>query len=106
LIPETRFRSVAARLAMLLAVSLISLTAPRCAPAEPQGLPSAAAVVKPQAYVSLDPVPRGREFEVAITVEIARGFHMNSHAAASAGNQAGGHDLSRRAAEEIHVLSE
>jgi len=64
---------------MLLAVSLISLTAPPCAPAEPQGLPSAAAVVKPQAYVSLDPVPRGREFEVAITVEIARGFHMNSH---------------------------
>jgi len=64
---------------MLLAVSLISLTAPRGTTAEPQGLPSAAAVVKPQAYVSLDPVPRGREFEVAITVEIARGFHMNSH---------------------------
>jgi DsbC/DsbD-like thiol-disulfide interchange protein len=64
---------------MLLAVSLISLAAPHGATAEPQGLPSAAAVVKPQAYVSLDPVPRGREFEVAITVEIARGFHMNSH---------------------------
>jgi DsbC/DsbD-like thiol-disulfide interchange protein len=74
-----RFRSVSAWPAILLAVSLISLTAPRCAPAEPQGLPSASAVVKPQAYVSLDPVPRGREFEVAITVEIARGFHMNSH---------------------------
>jgi DsbC/DsbD-like thiol-disulfide interchange protein len=74
-----RFRFASAWLAMLLAVSLISLTAPRCPSAEPQGLPSAAAVVKPQAYVSLDPVPRGREFEVAITVEIARGFHMNSH---------------------------
>jgi DsbC/DsbD-like thiol-disulfide interchange protein len=63
----------------MLLVSLISLGAPHGATAEPQGLPSAAAVVKPQAYVSLDPVPRGREFEVAIAVEIARGFHMNSH---------------------------
>jgi DsbC/DsbD-like thiol-disulfide interchange protein len=63
---------------MLLAFSLISLAASRGTTAEPQGLPSAAAVVRPQAYVSLDPVPRSREFEVAITVEIARGFHMNS----------------------------
>jgi DsbC/DsbD-like thiol-disulfide interchange protein len=43
------------------------------------GLPNAAAVVKPRAYVSLAPVPRGRTFEVAIVVDIARGFHMNSH---------------------------
>jgi hypothetical protein len=42
-------------------------------------LPSPSAVVKPAAYVSLDPVPRGREFQIAIVVEIARGFHMNSH---------------------------
>jgi cytochrome c biogenesis DsbD-like protein len=42
-------------------------------------LPSPAAVVKPQTYVSLEPVPRGKTFEVAIVVEIARGFHMNSH---------------------------
>ncbi len=40
---------------------------------------SAAAVVKPQTYVSLEPVPRGKNFEVAIVVEIARGYHMNSH---------------------------
>jgi DsbC/DsbD-like thiol-disulfide interchange protein len=38
-----------------------------------------ASVVKPQTYVSLDPVPRGREFQAAIVVEIARGYHMNSH---------------------------
>ncbi len=35
--------------------------------AEPQGFaPNAAAVVKPQAYVPLDPVPRGKELEVAV----------------------------------------
>ena len=42
-------------------------------------IPNPSAVVKPQTYVSLDPVPRGKAFEVAIVVEIARGFHMNSH---------------------------
>jgi uncharacterized protein YcnI len=42
-------------------------------------LPSPAAVVRPAAYVSLAPVPRGKEFQVAVVVEIAKGFHMNSH---------------------------
>jgi hypothetical protein len=42
-------------------------------------LPSPAAVVKAQTFVSLEPAPRGKAFEVAIVVEIARGFHMNSH---------------------------
>ncbi len=48
----------------------------------PQGasaMPNAAAVVKPHAYVSLERVPRGKDFEVAVVVDIARGFHMNSH---------------------------
>jgi hypothetical protein len=36
-------------------------------------------VVKPRAYVSLDSVPRGSQFQVAVIVDIARGFHMNSH---------------------------
>ncbi len=38
-----------------------------------------AAVVKPRAFVSLAPVPRGKEFQVALAVEIAHGYHMNSH---------------------------
>jgi hypothetical protein len=42
-------------------------------------LPNASAVVKPRAYVSLDSVPRGSQFQIAIVVDIARGFHMNSH---------------------------
>jgi DsbC/DsbD-like thiol-disulfide interchange protein len=36
-------------------------------------------VVKPHTYVSLEPVPRGKEFQVAVVVDIARGYHMNSH---------------------------
>ena len=42
-------------------------------------VPSPAAIVKPRAFVSLAPVPRGKEFQVALTVEIAHGYHMNSH---------------------------
>ncbi|MFY9528230.1 MAG: protein-disulfide reductase DsbD domain-containing protein [Candidatus Acidiferrales bacterium] len=40
---------------------------------------TAASVVKPQAYVSLEPVPRARTFSVAVVAEIARGFHINSN---------------------------
>jgi len=42
-------------------------------------VPAPAAVVKPRAFVSLSPVPRGKEFQVALAVEIAHGYHMNSH---------------------------
>jgi cytochrome c biogenesis DsbD-like protein len=41
--------------------------------------PSASTVVKPHIFVSLEPVPRGKEFKVAIVADIASGFHMNSH---------------------------
>ncbi len=40
---------------------------------------SPAAVVKPRAFVSLAPVPRRKEFQIALAVEIAHGYHMNSH---------------------------
>ncbi|MDE3168842.1 MAG: hypothetical protein KGL75_01765, partial [Acidobacteriota bacterium] len=36
-------------------------------------------VVKAKPYVSLDRVPRGKDFEVAIVVNIVDGYHMNSH---------------------------
>jgi DsbC/DsbD-like thiol-disulfide interchange protein len=39
----------------------------------------ARAVAKPRAYASLEPVPRGRVFDVGVVVEIQRGYHMNSH---------------------------
>jgi thiol:disulfide interchange protein DsbD len=47
--------------------------------AAPQAVMSPASIVKPSAFVSLDPVPRGTPFEVAIVIEIANGFHMNSN---------------------------
>lgn len=42
-------------------------------------MPNPAAVVQARAYASLDPVPRGHEFQVAVQAEIAEGFHVNSH---------------------------
>lgn len=42
-------------------------------------LPPAQTVVKPRAYVSLEPVPRGRAFQVAVVAEILPGFHINAN---------------------------
>jgi thioredoxin:protein disulfide reductase len=39
----------------------------------------AASVLQPQAYVSLQPVPRGRSFEIAVVAKISPGFHVNAH---------------------------
>jgi DsbC/DsbD-like thiol-disulfide interchange protein len=36
-------------------------------------------IVTTHSYVSLDPVPRGKEFQAAIVVKISTGYHMNSH---------------------------
>jgi len=47
--------------------------------ASAQSMPNPATIVKPQAYVSLDRVPRGQTFEAAVVVNIAKGFHMNSN---------------------------
>jgi thiol:disulfide interchange protein DsbD len=41
--------------------------------------PRAASVIQPQAYVSLQPVPRGRAFEIAVIAKITPGFHVNAH---------------------------
>jgi len=42
-------------------------------------LPSASAVASPHAYVSMEPVPRGSAFEIAVVVGIMPGFHVNAH---------------------------
>ncbi len=44
-----------------------------------QSMPNPATVVTPATYVSLDKVPRGQNFEAAVVVNIAKGFHMNSN---------------------------
>jgi DsbC/DsbD-like thiol-disulfide interchange protein len=62
----------------LLSLALCLFSLPFSANAQTAIQPPAS-VVKPHTYVSLDPVPRGKEFQVAVVVEIARGYHMNSH---------------------------
>src|SRR3984885_9612881 len=47
--------------------------------AQEGAFPRAASVLQPQAYVSLEPVPRGRAFEIAIVAKITPGFHINAH---------------------------
>jgi DsbC/DsbD-like thiol-disulfide interchange protein len=48
-------------------------------PQDSSAIPSAASVVSPHTFVSLEPVPAGKEFQVAVVVDILRGYHMNSH---------------------------
>ena len=61
--------------------SMIPREAAAVPPSSPQesNLPNASTIVKPHIIVSLDPVPRGREFKIAVVGDIASGFHMNSH---------------------------
>jgi thiol:disulfide interchange protein DsbD len=47
--------------------------------AQDKPYPLAASVLQPQAYVSLQPVPRGRSFEIAVVAKISPGFHINAH---------------------------
>jgi thiol:disulfide interchange protein DsbD len=49
------------------------------ATAQDSAYPAAASVLQPQAYVSLQPVPRGRSFEIAVVAKISPGFHINAH---------------------------
>ena len=41
--------------------------------------PKPSDIVTTKTYVSLDPVPRGKEFQAAVVVKINSGYHMNSH---------------------------
>ena len=41
--------------------------------------PKPADIVSTKTYVSMDPVPQGKEFQAAIVVKINSGYHMNSH---------------------------
>ena len=69
-----RFRRISALCAMLLfSGGAIALSQEATAPK------SASEVVKTHPFVSLDPVPRGKEVQAAIVVDIANGYHMNSH---------------------------
>ncbi len=39
----------------------------------------AADAVKPQVFLSLDPVPQGRRFEVAVVAQVAPGYHVQAN---------------------------
>jgi DsbC/DsbD-like thiol-disulfide interchange protein len=63
-----------ARIAFL-ALAVLTLNAA----AQDSAYPPAASVLQPRAYVSLQPVPAGRAFEVAVVAKISPGFHINAH---------------------------
>jgi DsbC/DsbD-like thiol-disulfide interchange protein len=58
-------------------IALVALTI--FASAQDNALPHAASIVQPLAYVSLQPVPRGRAFDIAVVAKISPGFHVNAH---------------------------
>lgn len=70
------FRFLCAVAMLAATLSLPGVSGPVAAQTE---MRSAASVVKPAAYVSLEPIPRGKEFEIAVVAEIAQGYHVNSH---------------------------
>jgi len=78
-----QIRRAIASCTLLLACVAANLTPNANSAATAQSSTDAAAapasIVKPRAFVSLVPVPRGKEFQVAIAVDIAHGYHMNSH---------------------------
>jgi thioredoxin:protein disulfide reductase len=60
--------------------ALLLISASRTAPAqETAAPPKPTDIVSTKTFVSMDPVPRGKEFQAAVVVKINPGFHMNSH---------------------------
>jgi len=73
----TRFRHISAVAALLLVSSSGSHDVAR---AQESAAPMpASAVVKAHTFVSMDPVARNSDFQIAVVVDIASGYHMNSH---------------------------
>jgi DsbC/DsbD-like thiol-disulfide interchange protein len=66
------------RLLALCAMALAAVLAGSTQAQEATPLPPAQ-VVKTHAYASLEPVPRGKDFQVAVVVDINQAYHMNSH---------------------------
>ncbi len=73
---------LAKRFAHVVALSAVFLLASsRTAPGQETAAapPKPSDIVNTKTYVSLDPVPRGKEFQAAVVVKISTGYHMNSH---------------------------
>ena len=76
---SARGRGISAlcRAACLAFIVIASLTARTSAQEDARAM--AATIVQPQAYVSLQPVPRVHSFEIAVVAKISPGFHVNAH---------------------------
>ena len=61
-----------------IALAAVGILAIKAA-AQDGGFPAASSVIQPQAFVSLQPVPRGRAFQIAVVAKISPGFHVNAH---------------------------
>jgi hypothetical protein len=59
-------------------VGILLIVAIAALPSAPQQIPSPRDVVAPTAYVSLDPVGRGSQFQIAVVAKIRNGFHINA----------------------------
>src|ERR1700689_1808459 len=69
-----RFKHFVALCALVLVSGVVT------APAQDSAAPkNPSEIVTTHSFVSLDPVPRGKEFQAAVVVKIATGYHMNSH---------------------------
>lgn len=70
-------------------IAVVALAVVACTPGQATGTAtpanesaapmSAAQVVQTHSYVSMQPVPRGNNFQVAVVVDIHQPYHMNSH---------------------------
>jgi cytochrome c biogenesis DsbD-like protein len=66
------------RTALGLFVSALALVVLAALPSAPQQIPSPRDVVSPATFVSMDPVGRGSQFQVAVVAKIRQGFHINA----------------------------
>ena len=58
--------------------AILLLTGVAASTSAPQQVPSPKDVVAPTIYVSLDPVGRGSQFQIAAVLKIRPGFHINA----------------------------
>jgi len=77
-VPVEHFARCASGLLARIALLSLAILAVN-ASAQDNAIPPAASVLQPQAYVSLQPVPRGRNFQIAVVAKISPGFHINAH---------------------------
>jgi len=66
------------RTALGFLVSALALAVLAALPSAPQQIPSPRDVVSPATFVSMDPVGRGSQFQIAVVAKIRQGFHINA----------------------------